>query len=43
VDIDDTSRLDPEVLELARTLQSMGRERIQHLVIFYSETSIRKC
>jgi hypothetical protein len=40
VAIEDASRLDPEVLELARILQSMGRERVQHLVIFCSKTSI---
>jgi hypothetical protein len=43
MDIEDSSSIDPEVLELARILQSMGRERIQHLVIFYSITSIHKC
>jgi hypothetical protein len=51
MDIDDSSPIepndqmaavpiDPEVLELARILQSMGRERVQHLVIFCSKTSI---
>jgi hypothetical protein len=40
VAIEDASGIDPEVLELARILQSMGRERVQHLVIFCSKTSI---